>query len=433
MNLPYLAYALFSSCFVVIVLPFYWVYKRIIRRERISISQRLGIYSWKLNGFAGTPRIWIHAVSVGEVNVAAAVIHKLKNLIPGCGIVLSTTTPHGQAAAVNRVGRWATCIYAPVDFIPSVQKALSFMRPDILVCLETEIWPNWLMAAQRMGIKTAFINGRISVRSIRGYLRIRPLVKTVLSRVDAFSMIHASDAQRIKLLGAPPERITVSGNAKYDGLSDQAGILTREIMAKLYRVKSGQPVLLAGSTRGKEGEICLKVFRQILSRFPGALMIIAPRHLKRTDELMNQAKALGFSCQFRTDINGTDKPRTASVVILNTIGELQETYSIASVVFCGGSLVPLGGQNVLEAAIWGKPVFYGPSMEDFLEAKELLESVGGGFPVTDSEDLTVKLAAMLSNPEALEAAGLHARRAVLSRRGAALAHARVIQKLLQGG
>jgi 3-deoxy-D-manno-octulosonic-acid transferase len=429
-NPAYAAYALISSGLVVAALPFYWVHSQLFGRRGVSLSQRLGVYDQTLRHLSGFPRIWIHAVSVGEINVAGAVIYELKQLMPGCGIVLSTSTPHGHAAALEKLGREAICIFAPVDFILSVQKALTTVKPDILVCLETEIWPNWLMSAQRMGIKTALINGRLSVRSIGGYLKIRPLMKATLAGMDAFSMIHAEDAHRIELLGASSKKVTVGGNAKYDFLFDHTVSATSEKMAKLYNAPPGQPVIVAGSTRGIEGKVVLEAFQKVWTHFPGALLIIAPRHLKHALEIKAHAQAMSLSSQLRTEIDGTGRLRTASVVIVDTMGELQATYSIASVVFCGGSLVPLGGQNVLEAAVWGKPVLYGPSMDDFLEAKELLEDIGGGIQVADGSELAEKLIHYLSRPDVAAAAGHRARQAVLSRSGAALRHARVIHEVL---
>jgi 3-deoxy-D-manno-octulosonic-acid transferase len=257
-------------------------------------------------------------------------------------------------------------------------------------------------------------------------------MKAILSGMDAFSMIHAADARRIELLGAPPERVSIGGNAKYDLFFDSSVTATREKMARLYGVDAGQPVWVAGSTRGIEGKVVLAAFQEVYARFPRALLIIAPRHLKHATEIKARARAMGLSGQLRSEIDGTGRPRTASVVIVDTMGELQATYSIASVVFCGGSLVPLGGQNVLEAAVWGKPVLYGPSMDDFLEAKELLENADAGIQVKDSRELAEKVRYYLSRPDAAAAVGCRAKQALLSRRGAAIQHARVIHGVLSG-
>ena len=239
-------------------LPLYCLYARWSGLPRPQISQRLGIYDVTDRKISGTPRIWIHAVSVGEVNVASAIINALKNIMPQCGIVVSTTTVHGYTVAQNKLAGQARCLFAPVDFILSVRNALAAIKPDILVCLETEIWPNWLMTANRMDVRTALINGRVSERSIQRYLKIRPLMKEIFSHMDAFSMIHTEDAERIRRLGAPECKVSVNGNAKYDLLAESADTVAIRRMTSLFRVSPDQPVLVAGSTRGNEGERVLE-------------------------------------------------------------------------------------------------------------------------------------------------------------------------------
>ncbi|MEA3427951.1 MAG: glycosyltransferase N-terminal domain-containing protein [Thermodesulfobacteriota bacterium] len=439
MNLAYTAYKFFSTSLFLLFFPPFWFYSRISGRYSWSISQRIGLYPDRLaQSISGSPRIWMHAVSVGEVNSAIAIIKSLKVLMPACAVILSTTTEHGQAFAKNKLSScdlqpMATCIYAPVDFILSARKALSVLKPDILVCLETEIWPNWLFEAHRLGIKTAFVNGRISVRTIKWYLKIRPLIKETLNLVDAFSMTNETDAHRIEMIGAPKERIEINGNAKYDLLLNQcdAGIKTK--MESIYNIKKDKPVFVAGSTRGSEEKIILDVYVQIIKSFPETLLILAPRHVKRLHYIKELVKEQGFAYQLRSDLDKQNCLRTASIVIVDTIGELLNTYSIASIVFCGGSLVPFGGQNILEAAIWGKPVFYGPSMEDFLDAKNLLDKTGGGIQVKDGHELAEKAIYYLANPQKAVAVGKLAAKAVMSHKGAAGKHANVIYRLLNQG
>jgi 3-deoxy-D-manno-octulosonic-acid transferase len=431
MYFAYTSYKILSTIFFLIFFPLFWFYARLTGRYRESIQQRLGIYPPKIiEGIAGSPRIWIHAASVGEVRAAIAVIESLTGLIPGCAIVLSTTTEHGQNLAKEKLRAKATCIYAPVDFIASVRKALATIKPDVLVCLETEIWPNWLTEAYRMGVKTAIVNGRISVRSIKGYLKIRPLIMDALKHVSAFSMIREADAQRIRMLGGPSERIAINGNAKYDLLPGQADESLKRKNKKIYNLSGNEPVFVAGSTRGSEQKIILDVYEEIIKTLPETLLIIAPRHVERARYLEDLVNKRGFSCQLRTDLNKKGCIRTAPVVIVDTIGDLQATYSVASIVFCGGSLEPLGGQNILEAAVWGKLVLYGPSMEDFLDAKEILDKTGGGLQVKTPLELAEKAIYYLTRPEEANAIGIRAKKAVMSNKGAADKHAMVIQRLL---
>ncbi|HUV49477.1 MAG TPA: 3-deoxy-D-manno-octulosonic acid transferase [Anaerolineae bacterium] len=436
MNIAYTAYKFLSTSLFLLLFPPFWFYSRITGRYSQSISQRIGLYPDRLvRTISGSPRIWIHAVSVGEVSSAIAIIKSLKALMPDCAVILSTTTEHGQAFAKNKLSAHehrplATCIYAPVDFILSARKALSILKPDVLVCLETEIWPNWLVEAQRLGIKTALVNGRISVRTIKGYLKIRPLMKAILNLVDAFSMINKADAHRIEMIGAPGKRIEINGNAKYDLLLNQTDAKIKAKMESIYNIKGDKPVFVAGSTRRSEEKIILDVYGRIIKSFPETLLILAPRHVERVHHIKKLVKNQGFACQLKSDLDEQNCLRTAPIVIVDTIGELMNTYSIASIVFCGGSLVPLGGQNILEAAVWGKPVFYGPSMEDFLDAKDLLDKTGGGIQVKDGQELTEKAIYYLANPDKAVAVGKLAAQAVMSHKGAADKHADVIYRLL---
>ncbi len=433
--MAYRAYNFFSAGLFVAFFPLFRFYFRTTGMSNQDLSQRLGLYSDELvRSISGSPRIWIHAVSVGEVSVAIAIIESLVSLMPDCAIILSTTTKPGQDFAKKKLkaGKFcskATCIYAPVDFIASVRKALSAIKPDVLVFLETEIWPNWIVEAHKMGIKTAIVNGRISVRTIKRYLKIRSLTKEVLKHIDAFSMISKADAQRIRMIGAPVKRVEINGNAKYDLLLDQADPGIKTEIKRLYNLSGDEPVFIAGSTRSSEEKIIIDVYRKIVQSVPETLLFIAPRHVKRAHQIECLVKTNGFSCRLRTDLDKKGCLRTESVIIMDTIGELQAIYSIASIVFCGGSLAPLGGQNILEPAVWGKPVFYGPSMEDFLDAKELLEKTGGGIQVKDGSELAERAIYYLTHPDQADIIGKSAKKAVISNKGSAAKHAAVIDRL----
>jgi 3-deoxy-D-manno-octulosonic-acid transferase len=315
-----------------------------------------------------------------------------------------------------------------------VTSALRQIKPDLLVCLETELWPNWLMVARHMGIKTAIVNGRISERAIKRYRMIRPLMKAVLGGMDAFSMIQEADARRIREIGAAPEKIRVNGNAKYDLLLRQANCRTPDQIRywrQSFGIKKNEPVFLAGSTRHSEEEIILNAYQKVIRNAPNTLLILAPRHLERTRQIEKIIRARGLDCQLRTDLRNNGASRMAPVIILDTMGELQALYGIATVVFCGGSLAPLGGQNILEPAVWAKPVLYGPYMEDFLDARSLLESTGGGVEVKDGNALAEKVLFFITQPDQARKTGDLARKAVEMNQGAAFKHAEVITRLLR--
>ncbi len=432
MNPIHLAYNLIGHGSALALIPLLWLHDRFQGRNSDRFRQRLGFYPETLRqGFQGNPRIWLHAVSVGEVGVAAAIIKALHQCLPHCQIALSTTTEQGLAQARMQLGEDVSCFYAPLDLIGATQKALKMVQPHILALLETEIWPNLIITAQRMGVRTAILNGRISTRTIYGYRKIRPLMCYTLSHVNAFSMISSTDARRIRSLGAPEDRIAVNGNAKFDGPDPLTDAHAHAWATTLFGLQAAPPVFVAGSTREPEEQTLLDAYLQIRQSFPEALLIIAPRHTERTPQIEQWIRDRGLACQRRTSLDGLQQPRTAPVIILDTMGELSATYSVASFVFCGGSLVPKGGQNVLEPAMWGKPVIHGPSMEDFAGAQQLIASAGGCLTVGNAEQLAAAAVDWLRHPEKARSAGHAARQAILAHRGAAQKHAAVITRLLQ--
>ncbi len=431
MNPLYTAYTILTSGIFVSCFPSFWLYTRLSGRYRKGLKERLGfVPRMRVRHLPEPPRIWLHAVSLGEVKVADPIVKSLRKLIPDCSVILSAATDHGIKLARETFGKDIPIVYAPIDTIFSVRMALSRLRPDVLAFLETEIWPAWIVEARRLGIKTALINGRISVRSIGGYLKLRPFFREILRYVDVFSMILKQDADRIKAMGAEPHKVMVNGNAKYDLLASQADPFMETEMRQILNVDPSNPVFVAGSTREGEESMVLDVYERILERFPDVVLIIAPRHIERTAEIESLLQRRGIEYQLRSKLDGHGTQRTKPVIIMNTFGELFKLYSVGTIVFCGASLVPLGGQNPLEAAVWGKVVFYGPSMEDFLDAKALLEEVGAGIPVSSPKMLTEKVLWFLNHPDALETYGERAREAVMRNQNAAEKHARVIARLI---
>jgi 3-deoxy-D-manno-octulosonic-acid transferase len=335
-----------------------------------------------------------------------------------------------MARAKELFGNRVPCFFAPLDLIGPTQRSLNLIQPDALVLLETEIWPNLIIRARRMGVRVAIANGRISIRSIQKYHKVRSLMNYTLAHVDAFSMISTGDALRIQSLGAALDRICVSGNAKFDVPDPVKDPHGRQNASDLYGVVDDTQVIVAGSTRNCEEPVIIDAFIQLRQKFPNTLLIIAPRHIERAEQIYQWVTAQGIDCQLRTQINATEQPRQAPVVILDTIGELSATYGIADMVFCGGSLVPKGGQNIMEPAMWAKPIIYGPSMEDFAEAKAMIQSNGGGVMIHNATEMAAVTMEWLQSPEKAKAVGLAARQAILPHGGAAEKHAEVIGRLL---
>jgi 3-deoxy-D-manno-octulosonic-acid transferase len=431
MNILYGAYSLLNAGLLMAGLPPFWIYTRISGRYRAHFKERLGYIDPEIiRLLPGSPRIWIHAVSLGEVRAAFPIARELKRILPRCSLILSTTTQHGRHLAEETFAKEVPLVYAPIDFIGAVRKALRRVRPHVLIFLETEIWPSWITEAARMGSKIALLNGRISVRSFGGYLKLRPLFRQVLQNVDVFSMISKEDASRIMSMGAQPTRIIIGGNAKYELLETLVDPTVEAGLRRALNLEDHPPVLIAGSTREKEEILVLDAYESILKAFPETILILAPRHVERTREIGTLLDVRGHRYQLWTALEAGAVRRTRQVVIVNTFGELFKLYSVGTVVFCGASLVPLGGQNPLEPAAWGKVVLYGPSMEDFMDAKNLLEEVGASTTVSNPDMLAEKVLWFLRHPEALKSYGILAREAVKKNSKASKNHARAVAALL---
>ena len=382
-----------------------------------------------VNALSGSPRVWIHGASLGEVRVAAAIIKSLREKLPGCAIMVSTVTEHGRNLALEVFNNEIPVVYGPLDFPGCALRALSLVRPDVMVFLETELWPAWIFTAHRLGIKLALLNGRISPRSLKGYLKFRPFFRSVLKHFDTFSMISKTDADRIHAMGAPAGKIHVNGNAKYDHALISPDPAVEREMRQTLSLAPFDRVIVAGSTRGGEEAMLVEAFEKIRSKYPDIRLILVPRHIKRAPGICALIHNRGLRCRLRTEVRRGKTAPTAEILVIDTFGELFNIYSVATVVFCGASLVPLGGQNPLEPAVWGKPILYGPHMEDFLDAKEMLESADGSVPVSGPQELAEAFIDLLDHPEKADVLGRNAMEAAFQTRAAAHRHADVIRIL----
>ena len=397
-------------------------------------QERLGFLPTNaVKSLSGSPRIWIHGASLGEIRVAASIIKSLQAKLPGCTIIVSTVTEHGRNLALEIFEKEIPVVYAPLDLPGCALKALSLVRPNVMVFLETEIWPAWIFTARRLSIKLALLNGRISPRSLKGYLKFRPFFRSVLKNFDAFSMISKTDADRIHAMGAPSGNIRVNGNAKYDHTITSPDPAVEREMRRILNLAPSDRVIVAGSTRGGEEAMLLDAYDEIRSKYPDILLILAPRHIKRAPDICALIRNRGLKCRLRTEIGRGKTERTAQILVIDTFGELFNIYSVATVVFCGASLVPLGGQNPLEPAVWGKPILYGPHMEDFPDAKEMLESAGGSVRVSDPQELAEAFRDLLDDPEKADTLGHNARETAFQMQAAAHKHADIIRMLSKNG
>jgi 3-deoxy-D-manno-octulosonic-acid transferase len=415
--------------------PLAYLVSRLLPDEKANRwRQRLGFHSQEtIHSVHRRPLIWIHAVSVGEVGVASTLIQALEQVRPGLGIVVSTTTPHGQELAKEKLAPRATCIYFPLDFITSVRRALRHIKPDIIACLETELWPNFLGEANRLGIPTLLLNGRISPRSFRHYRKISSLMKPLLNYFAVLAMSSKDDANRVIGLGAPATKVLVTGNMKGAGLLEQTDSDKTEDLRQRLKLQSGEPVFVAGSIRQQELFWLPEIFSRLLGQRPDMVGIFAPRHLNRLKRLASWLEQQGLEFQRLSSLMNGSEARKANVILVDGVGMLFDLYGLGDLIFCGGSLVPLGGQNILEPVAWGKPVFYGPHMENFQEASQLLERAGCGIKVRDRDELLAQLRHFLANPEELNGMGIKGQALLRDRNQIAIKQAELVKEVLEQG
>ena len=407
-------YALYSAVLGVGLLAYLPAF--LLRRRRAGYSRNLAQRLGRLGeGLPPEPRCWVHAVSVGESAAAVPLVEGIRRRWPELGIVVSTITPTGARIVGERLAGTAVHRYFPIDLPGPVGRALDTARPRFFVAIETELWPNFLRALARRRIPAMIANGRISDRSFRRYRWVRGLMRRVLANVSVFAMQTDEDARRIIALGAPASRVVVTGNLKSDLLPEAAGDDPEGWRTRLH-LGAGARLWIAGSTHRGEEAIVLDAFLRARSRCPELALLLAPRHPERAGEVEALIRERGLRAARRSRLPADGV--SGAVIILDTVGELAALYALAEIVFVGGSLVPIGGHNVLEPAMRGKPVLVGPHMSNFREGAELLQRSGGGLVVKDAPELERELARLIEDRELARRMGDAAREAFAGRQGA---------------
>ncbi len=417
----------------IIIAPYYLIIIIFRGKYRRSIIPKLGGGQEKIiNSLKKNKRVWIHAVSVGEVTAAIPIVAALKNGNQDIDIILSTSTETGQEMARNLASGVSAFIYFPLDFPFVVRRVIRQVRPDIFVMVETELWPNFLKACKNEGVKTLMVNGRISPRSHGKYLLTGFFWRRIFNDLSVVAMISDVDASRMKTIGMPAQKIKVMGNAKYDALAAMASPQLQKDISRCLNVKKNERFFVAGSTHPGEEEIIIETYKNLISLYPDFKLIIVPRHIERAPAIIELFQKNGFADIVTMKMINKGKTRhNERVVLIDVIGELFKIYSLATIVYCGGSLVNKGGQNILEAAAWGKVIFYGPHMDDFTEEKNLLESVGCGVTVKNAKDLQGKILQALKDPAATKERGARGKKIVAGNKGAAARYAAMINSYLR--
>lgn len=414
----YLLYSLITLLALVALAP-YFAYQALRHNKYVgSLHQRLGALPVSLN-LDGDESIWVHAVSVGEVLAARSLIADLRRAYPRLRLFLSTTTLTGQQLARRSVAEVDGVFYCPFDWAFSVRRTLSRVKPRLFVMIETEIWPNLLRECRRRGVKTVLVNGRISYRSFPRYRLIRPFFRRVLDDIDRFCVQGDEAARRLVELGADPGRITVTGSLKFDALDVAAPPpgRGRQRVLRFFRLSPNRPVLVAGSTLKGEETAVVRAFNLLRTRGGNPLLVIAARQPERFVEVERLCRQEGLSTVRRSELPIDAEPR-ADAVVLDTIGELAELYQIGTVVFVGGSLVPGGGHNILEPAVFGKPIVFGPHMENFAEIADAFLANGAAIQVRSARELDEAVVGLMGDPVRRARLGAAARALVEANRGA---------------
>jgi 3-deoxy-D-manno-octulosonic-acid transferase len=367
----YLLYSAALALALVLSAP-YWLFQALRHgKYRLGFGQRLGQVPDGLASPSLKPTIWVHAVSVGEVLAVSGLIGALRRLHPESRVVVSTTTDTGQKLARDRFGR-ENVFYFPLDLGFAIRPYLQALRPQLVVIAETEFWPNFLRLAKRSGARLAVVNARISDRSLPGYQRLRFWLPRILQNVDRFLAQTWEDQKRLVAIGAPEDRILVTGNLKFDITPPPPPEVVASLRENFERAEAG-PVLVCGSTVDEEEErMLLQAFQNILPTHPRAVMILAPRHPERFPAVSALLESLGVRFWKRSLWSG--EPIVGGVLLLDSIGELAATYALADIAFVGGSLVPKGGHNIIEPARHGVAIVVGNHTDNFRDVIWLFQT-----------------------------------------------------------
>jgi len=361
-------------------------------------------------------RIWIHALSVGEVISAIPLIEAIQLKYPGKGVVFTVTTIKGIEIARKEIGDRVKIIPMPLDFWWSIQRIVRHINPSFFILVETDIWPAIITYLADKKIKCFLVNGRISPRTNKSYKKFSFFIKPVLNRFTLCMMQSGLDAKRLLEAGIDPDRIITTGNIKFDRAWLPMQKEERDTLLNKLSLDPDDDIWIAGSIHEDEDQIILNVFSRLVTEFPQLRLILAPRNIEESDKILKTAQEMGFKSILRTDLKDNGLPY--KVLILNTIGELGRIYGIGKISFVGGSMVPLGGHNLLEPAGFGCPVLFGPHMHNFVMMSELLPAEKGGFQVVNEDELYTSVKMLLKDPDLCSMTGRSAKQFADKHRGA---------------
>ena len=405
------------------------------KRCRRGFAQRVGLTLPQVSDPQGEV-LWVHAVSMGEVLAIVSFVSAIHKVYPELKIIISTVTETGRESVENRLMGIAQHCYLPLDWSWTVRRFIRHVRPKSFIVIETELWPNLLKELHAKGVSAVLVNGRLSTRSFHRYLRVRSFVKEVLSCFNLCLVQSDRDAQRMIELGADPEIVHRTGNMKFD--TELAGLdgRSKPVTFQFLGLHPYEVLVVAGSTHPKEEGVLLASYKEILSIHSNVVLLMAPRHIERSDEVVETIESFGFEAVRRSTKEQNLKrsiPQNgkARVIVLDTRGELASVYALAKVTFVGGTFVPVGGHNLLEPASWGKPVLFGPFTDHCQEIANLLLESEGGKKVHDANEMASLIVSILDDQKLACRMGRSARQVVLENQGVVKRNVEFLQLLLR--
>jgi len=426
----YFLYSFVLTIGLIITLPWWLLQMLRLGKYRAGLPERLGMVPARLRlssdaPEAALPVAWIHAVSVGEALAVAPLVEELRGR--GMRVVISTTTHTGQRLARQRFGE-ENVFYFPLDLPFCIGPYLRALKPKLVVLAETELWPNFLRLARASGARVAVVNARISDRSLPRYMRFRGWIEKVMAPVELFLAQSDLDAERLRQMGAPAERVECLGNLKFDAAPPEETAAVEQLGLQLR--KTGAPVIVAGSTVDGEEEYILKAFRTVLLENPAAVMVLAPRHRERFKEVAEILTERRAKFVRRSEAASAEEDLKGKILLLDTLGELAAVYRYADLAFVGGSLVPKGGHNILEPAYFSKAILTGEYTANFRDILRCFEEAGAVVRCT-TKNLGLTFLLLLREKHEREGLGERAHQVLVEQRGASRRTAERLLRLLE--
>jgi 3-deoxy-D-manno-octulosonic-acid transferase len=407
------------------------------RCQRGIQSRLLGFIPGELRHLQ-KPVIWVHAVSLGEVTAIVPLLLAIQKRYPQWPLMVSTVTETGREVVLDRLKGVAVHCYAPLDFWWSVNRFVRVLKPHLFILVESEFWPNLLNSLHRHQVPVCLVNGRISSQSFARYTWIQGMMKRVLNCIDVSLMQSEVDAKRLSQLGAMPGTVHVTGNMKFDQALMQdnpIGAAAVPTLRSSLKIQAAEMLIVAGSTHPHEEEYLLETYKAVVRRHPQVVLLLAPRHIERASKLEQVIRDYGFSCIRRSrtgeSLEDPVQGHGPRVILLDTRGELPYFYREGYLTFVGGTLVPVGGHNLIEPAQWGKPVLFGPYVDHCRDTARLLLQANGGIQVQDQHELEAQILYLIAHSAEVEDRGRRAFEVVQTHRGVIDRNLKWIDRLLE--